>query len=131
MIIILICSKTKEVIDAYVAAYNSFDVPGMVKLLHKDILFRNISNGEVDMETTGIQKFRELAEKSTKLFSSRSQTILDCSTVDGKIEVIIDYEGILAIDLPNGLKTGEKMQLRGKSVFKIEEGKITLIEDYS
>ncbi len=131
MIIILICSKTKEVIDAYVAAYNSFDVPGMVKLLHKDILFRNISNGEVDMETTGIQKFRELAEKSTKLFSSRSQTILDCSTIDGKIEVIIDYEGILAIDLPNGLKTGEKMQLRGKSVFKIEEGKITLIEDYS
>jgi len=131
VIIILICSKTKEVIDAYVAAYNSFDVPGMVKLLHKDILFRNISNGEVDMETTGIQKFRELAEKSTKLFSSRSQTILDCSTIDGKIEVIIDYEGILAIDLPNGLKTGEKMQLRGKSVFKIEEGKITLIEDYS
>lgn len=127
----MICSKTKEVIDAYVAAYNSFDVPGMVKLLHKDILFRNISNGEVDMETTGIQKFRELAEKSTKLFSSRSQTILDCSTIDGKIEVIIDYEGILAIDLPNGLKTGEKMQLRGKSVFKIEEGKITLIEDYS
>ncbi|MDQ0273751.1 nuclear transport factor 2 family protein [Cytobacillus purgationiresistens] len=127
----MICSEIKEIIDNYVEAYNSFDVPGMVKLLHKDILFRNISNGEVNMETSGTQKFRELAEKSTKFFSSRRQTIIDCSAIDDKIEVIIDYEGILAVDLPNGLKTGEKMQLKGKSVFRIEKGKISLIEDYS
>ena len=128
---ILIFSETKEIIENYVEAYNSFDVPRMVKLLHKDILFRNISNGEVNMETNGTQKFRELAEKSTKLFFSRRQTIIDCSAIDNKIEVIIDYEGILAVDLPGGLKTGEKMQLTGKSVFRIEEGKILLIEDYS
>lgn len=34
-----------------------------------------------------------------------------------EIEVII--EGILAVDLPNGLKTGDKIQLKGKSVFRI------------
>ncbi|WP_367584473.1 hypothetical protein [Paenibacillus sp. FJAT-26967] len=45
--------------------------------------------------------------------------------------MLIDYEGILAVDLPNGLKTGDNIQLKGKSVFRIEEGKISLIEDYS
>ncbi|WP_136605480.1 nuclear transport factor 2 family protein [Paenibacillus dokdonensis] len=127
----MIYSESKELIDNYVEAYNSFDVPGMIRLLHKDILFRNISNGEVNMETQGTQEFRELAEKSTQIFSSRRQTIIDCNAINDKIEVIIDYEGILAVDLPNGLKTGDQMQLKGKSVFRIEEGKISLIEDYS
>jgi len=127
----LICSEAKEIIDNYVEAYNSFDVPGMIKLLHKDILFRNVSNGDVDMETHGTREFRKLAEQSAKMFSSRRQTIIDCSAIDDKIEVIIDYAGILAVDLPNGLKAGDKMELKGKSVFKIEEGKISLIEDYS
>jgi len=37
----------------------------------------------------------------------------------------------LAVDLPNGLKIGDTLQLKGKSVFGINEGKISLIEDYS
>lgn len=127
----MIISETKAIIDSYVEAYNSFDVLGMINLLHKDIRFRNVENGEINMETNGIQEFKELAENSAKIFSSRRQTIIECTTKDDKIEVIIDYEGILAIDLPNGLKTGDKMQLKGKSVFRIEEGKISLIEDYS
>lgn len=127
----MICSESKEIIDNYVKAYNSFDVVEMIKLLHEDILFRNFLNGEINVETNGIQQFRELAEKSTKAFSSRRQTIIDCSTIDDKIEVIIDYEGILAVDLPNGLNIGDKIQMKGKSVFRIKEGKISLIEDYS
>ncbi|QJD82685.1 nuclear transport factor 2 family protein [Cohnella herbarum] len=125
-----ICSETKEIIDTYVEAYNSLDVPGMINLLHKDILFRNFSNGVVNVETHGVQEFRKLAENSTKIFSSRRQTIIDWRAIDGKIEAIIDYEGILAVDLPNGLIAGDRMQLKGKSVFRIEEGKISLIEDY-
>ena len=123
--------KTKQIIDYYVEAYNSFDVEGIVKLLHKEIIFRNFSNGEVDTETKGIQEFKELAENSSKIFASRRQTIIGYSAVDDKVEVHIKYEGILAVDLPNGLKAGDKLQLKGKSVFQIKAGKILLIEDYS
>ncbi len=123
--------ENKEIIENYVKAYNSFDVEGIVKLLHKDILFRNFSNGEPNTEIRGTEEFRELAEKSAKIFSSRLQTIIDYSIIDDKVEVQIDYEGILAIDLPNGLKIGDTMQLKGKSIFGIKEGKISLIEDYS
>lgn len=124
-------SKTKEMIENYVEAYNSFDVSGMVKLLHQNILFRNYVNGEVNVETYGIQAFKELAEKSIKTFSSRRQNIMEYRVREDKIEVFINYEGILAVDLPNGLKTGNKLRLKGKSVFQFEEGKISRIEDYS
>lgn len=127
----MISSEDKEIIGNYVEAYNSFDVLGMIKLLHKDILFKNFVSGEIDMETKGTREFRKLAEKSTEIFVTRRQTIIDCNAIDDKIEAVIDYEGVLAVDLPNGLKIGDKLQLKGKSVFRIEEGKISLIEDYS
>ena len=127
----MISEETQAIIENYIEAYNSFDVESMVKLLHKDILFRNFSNGAVDTETRGIQEFKELAQKSSKIFSSRRQTITNCSALDDGIEVHIEYEAILAVDLPNGLKIGDKLQLKGKSLFGMKEGKISLIEDMS
>lgn len=38
---------------------------------------------------------------------------------------------VLAVEFPNGLKSRDKLQLKGKSTFEIKEGKISLIEDYS
>lgn len=127
----MISEKSKEIIENYIKAYNSFDIESMVKLLHKEILFRNFSNSEMNTETRGIQEFRELAEKSSKIFSSRRQTVIDYSPIDGKVEVQIDYEAILAVDMPNGLKSGDEIQLKGKSIFGFNDGKIALIEDYS
>lgn len=127
----MIREEDKQMIEDYVKAYNSFDVEGIVKLLHKDILFENFSNGELNTEARGIEAFRELAEKSAKLFSSRRQTITGYRALDNKVEVQIDYEGRLAVDLPNGLKAGDPLQLKGKSIFEIKEGKISLIEDHS
>ncbi|MHA6481450.1 nuclear transport factor 2 family protein [Paenibacillus sp. strain BS8-2] len=123
--------EIRDLIDKYLEAYNSFEIEGMVKLVNEDIIFRNISNGEITTETRGIQDFRELAEQSSSMFSSRRQIINQYSVINDKVEVGIDYEGILAIDFPNGLKMGDKLQLNGKSVFEIKEGKISLIEDYS
>lgn len=127
----MISKETQAFIENYVEAYNSFDVESMLKLLHIDILFRNFSNGEINIETRGKQEFKELAEKSSNIFSSRRQTITNYSAIDDKVEIHIDYEAILAVDLPSGLKIGDSLQLKGKSVFGIKEGKISLIEDYS
>lgn len=127
----MISEENKAIIRKYIVAYNSYDIESMMALLHEEVVFRNFSNGEMDAETVGIQAFRDLAEKSAEIFSSRSQTVTDINIVDEKTEVQIEYEAILAVDLPNGLKAGEKIQLQGKSVFGILEGKISLIEDYS
>ena len=118
-------------IQSYLNAYNSFDVDGMLLHLHKDIKFRNISNGVINVETKGIEEFRILAEQSKNIFSHRLQTIYNYAITDDKVEVEINYEGTLATDLPNGHKAGEKIILKGKSVFKFKDKKLILIEDYS
>ncbi|WP_018759327.1 nuclear transport factor 2 family protein [Paenibacillus terrigena] len=123
--------ENRELIEHYIEAYNAFDVAGMVQLLHQDIVFRNFANGELNTETRGVEEFKMLAEQSSQIFSSRRQSIASYSAADNQIEVKIDYEGILAVDLPNGLKAGDKLQLEGKSVFEMTDGKLSLIEDYS
>ncbi|WP_314590833.1 nuclear transport factor 2 family protein [Paenibacillus terrigena] len=123
--------ENRELIEHYIEAYNAFDVAGMVQLLHPDIVFRNFANGELNTETRGVEEFKMLAEQSSQIFSSRRQSIASYSAVVNQIEVQIDYEGILVVDLPNGLKAGDKLQLEGKSVFEMTDGKLSLIEDYS
>lgn len=123
--------KMRDMAEKYVIAYNSFDIEGMIALLHEEIEFRNFSNGSVDVGTKGIEEFREIAEQSKSLFSHRSQTIVGYSFEDDKLQIELDYEGILAKDLPNGIKAGEKIQMKGTSVFAFKNDKIAVIEDYS
>ncbi|AYB43235.1 nuclear transport factor 2 family protein [Paenibacillus lautus] len=123
--------KMRDMVEKYVEAYNSFDINGMIALLHEEIEFRNFSNGSVDVETKGIEEFREIAERSKSLFSHRCQTIGGYSFEDDKLQIEIDYEGILAKDLPNGMKAGEKIHMKGKSVFAFKNDRIVVIEDFS
>ncbi|AFC30564.1 hypothetical protein PM3016_3747 [Paenibacillus mucilaginosus 3016] len=127
----MINDKAKEIIESYIKAYNSFDTESMLKLLHQEVVFKNFANGELNSETKGINEFREIAEKSAQLFSSRCQTVTNYGYYEDRIEVWINYEAVLAHDLPNGLKVGDKLQLKGRSVFAIYEDKLILIEDYS
>ncbi|WP_258169066.1 MULTISPECIES: nuclear transport factor 2 family protein [Paenibacillus] len=115
----------------YIEAYNTFDIEGMLSVLHPDVIFRNIVGNEVSVETNGLQSFRALAEKATALFSTRHQTILELREINGRIEADIDYTGVLASDLPDGVKTGDTIRLQGRSIFMIRDGKLSLIEDYS
>lgn len=123
--------EVKDLIRSYLKAYNSFDVEGMLQLLHKDIEFRNISSGLVDVETKGIDEFRKLAEQSKEIFSYRLQTINNFFITDDKVEVEINFEGTLAKELPNGLKSGDTIVLKGKTLFKVKDKKLLLIEDHS
>ncbi|MEM9671939.1 MAG: nuclear transport factor 2 family protein [Bacteroidota bacterium] len=121
----------KKIIRGYVAAYNNFDVPGMIRHLSDDIVFQNVSGGEVTLELTGKDAFREQAEQASKLFKSRKQTIDDIQILDNVAEVLINYEGVLAQDLPNGLKAGDLLRLQGKSVFTFLKNKIVKLRDES
>ncbi|KPV57577.1 hypothetical protein QJ48_21320 [Paenibacillus sp. A3] len=123
--------QKEAMIRAYVRDYNSFDMNGMVSLLHEEVRFRNVSNGEVTTETAGIEAFRNLAEQSAALFESRCQKVLSFGFHEDEVEVEIDYESTLAADLPGGPKAGELIRLRGTSRFTFKDGKISAIEDRS
>ncbi|MDK8189257.1 nuclear transport factor 2 family protein [Paenibacillus sp. UMB7766-LJ446] len=124
-------SNLKDLIEKYLSAYNTFNIDGMIGVLNENIHFRNISKGEVNSETKGIQEFRTLAEQSIQVFSQRRQVIKNITFAGDKAEVDIDYEGILSSDLPNGMKAGETLKLQGKSIFQMKDKKLILIEDHS
>jgi hypothetical protein len=119
------------IISNYVKAYNSFDVAGMVKDLAPAIKFQNISNGDVNMELNGIEAFQKQAKQATQLFESREQIIRSFKHTGNKTEITIDYNAVLATDLPNGLKKGDELNLKGHSIFTFNEEKIAGIMDIS
>ena len=121
--------EKRAAIERYLAAYNAFDIDGMMSVIHDDIHFKNVSSGEVNATASGADEFRTLAEQSRKLFSFRQQTMTSFDMKDDQVWIGIDYEGVLASDLPNGMKAGETLRLKGRTEFAFRDGKIYRITD--
>ena len=123
--------QQKNIIENYVNSYNEFDINGMIINLDKDVVFENISNGKMDLKTVGIKKFKEQAELAKQYFKERKQTIESWDFQGQKVIIDIDYKAILAIDLPNGMKSGDTLELKGQSEFLFKDYKIIEIKDKS
>jgi len=123
--------EKRAAIERYLAAYNAFDIDGMMSVIHRDVRFKNVSGGEVNVTASGADEFRKLAERSRKLFSSRKQTMTSFDMKDDQVWIGVDYEGVLASDLPNGMKVGETLRLNGRTEFAFRDGKIDRITDIS
>jgi ketosteroid isomerase-like protein len=124
-------AEKKNLVENYVRAYNRFDVAGMIANLHDRVIFKNVSNGETTLELDGIDAFRNQAEQALGLFSEREQKV-ERFVFDGEgCEIEISYRATFAADLPDGMKAGDKIELKGKSIFRFADGKIREIEDIS
>ena len=121
----------QSLIERYLEAYSTFDIEGMMSVIHPDIEFKNVTGGEVNATASGADEFRKLADQSKGMFSMRKQTITSFETKDDQAFIGIDYEGVLASDFPNGMKAGEILRLNGRSEFAFRDGKIYRITDIS
>ena len=121
----------RSIIENYIEAYNTFDIDRMLRDMHENVRFENISGGEVSLITNGIDELRNQAKKAIQLFRKREQKVLDMQFEDNCVEIQIDYKGILAVDLPEGLKAGDRIELKGKSVFTFRDNKIIELKDLS
>ena len=121
----------RQAVESYIRAYNEFDIDGMLRDLHPAVVFKNISNGETNLTLEGIDAFRKQAEQAAKLFDSREQTVTDLRINGPVVTVAIDYRAVPAADLPNRLKKGDVLELKGQSVFHFEGERIVEIRDVS
>jgi hypothetical protein len=121
----------KEIVEDFINAYNQFDIDRMVSYVHPEIEFRNISAGEVTHAIKGVEGFKLQAREASYYFTERRQIITRLLIEEQKAEAFVDYSGTLAVDLPNGLHEGDKIEMQGKSVFTFEDGKILRLEDIS
>ena len=120
----------EEIIQDYIQAYNSKDVDNMIENLADHVLFENISNNEVTLSIQGKDAFRKQAIEALSYFSTRKQTILNVRHEGNIVEIDIDYEGIAAMNFPNGIKKGDNLKLKGKSIFEFSaDGKIVKLTD--
>ena len=120
-----------ELIQAYIEAYNTKNISGMLDLLDDQIVFENVSTTSGITNTTSKNEFQELALQSVNYFTERKQIVRFLVTSSDSAAVEIDYLATLAQDFPNGLKAGQQIQLRGVSIFESKNGKFTRISDYS
>jgi ketosteroid isomerase-like protein len=123
--------EIKHAIACYIDAYNNFDIDAMIKALAPDIRFENVSGGEVNVKTSGKTEFETLARQSVQLFASRKQTVKTIKIEGDSAFVEIEFEGILAQDLPNGSKAGQRLALKGTTEFLFMNGFISSIVDRS
>ena len=121
--------RRKQIVKNYIEAYNSFDVKGMLRDLHKDVTFENIANGAINLQLKGIEAFEKQAEQAKALFSSRKQRIQAIHFDADKVEVAISYKGTLAVDLPNGMKAGDVIEMVGQSIFTFQDNLVIGIKD--
>ncbi|MGV8078923.1 MAG: nuclear transport factor 2 family protein [Syntrophales bacterium] len=123
--------EIQVLIERYIAAYNAFDVEGMMALMHPDVLFRNVAGGTVTAEADGIGALRVLAVQSKGLFASRRQEIANLSIEGDRASASVDFEGVLALDVPGGPKAGDTLSLSGRSEFEFRDGLFYRIIDIS
>lgn len=121
----------QQYIEQYLKAYNAFDTEAMVANLHEAIEFKNISDGEINMHTKGIQAFRQQAEQAKQFFQTRLQRLTNLSFDTDAVTAEIDYHAVLAMDLPNGMKKDDELELKGRSIFRFKDHKIIAITDIS
>ena len=121
----------EAIITNYIEGYNQFDIDKMVIDLDGNIIFKNIQNGETNMTLSGLQEFKLQSEKAKTYFKIRKQTIKSFNHLGNETEIEIDYYAILGIDFTEGLKSGQELHLKGKSIFKFSGNKIIELTDIS
>src|SRR6056297_3661286 len=121
--------KYKKMIQRYVKAYNNFDVDKMLVNMADDVKFENIADGLVTLSIEGKEALKEQMENARNLFSERTQTITQYSYSKDYVEIRVNYTAVVAVDLPNGVKAGEQIELKGKSIFLFRDNQIIELKD--
>ena len=125
-------SDLEALIQRYVDCYNRMEIDDMMECVSDSVTFENFSNAGQSMQMNGKDALRQVAEASANAFKYRRQSIINliCSQ-EGQAAAEIHFQGIAALNLPNGTKEGQSIDIRGVSIFEAEVNLLTRIAEYS
>ena len=103
----------------------------MLATMQDEVVFENYTAGVLALRTVGIAELGHLAESSRHLFSMRRQSITAWHEDGDTAHAGIHFEGVFAVDLPNGVRAGQSIALEGRSEFRQHDGKLIYVADYS
>ncbi|HEY4294115.1 nuclear transport factor 2 family protein [Luteibacter sp.] len=119
----------QAVIEAYIDAYNRFDIEGMLVTLSDDVRFEHHSGGQLSVATDGKGDFERLARVGAAMFASRHQSVVALDEAGDTVLATIDFHGEIAEDIPDGPGAGTVIEMRGTSAFGFSSGKICRVVD--
>jgi len=123
--------RQEELINIYVKGYNTFNMKKMLSPLHSKIIFENYVKDELTMKLEGVKSFKKQAQRGFDFYSKRKKEILSIDHKEDHIVALVNYTGILKVDLGEKMKKGQNINIAGKSLFFFEDDRIIKIEDYS
>lgn len=123
--------EKEQLIHRYLKAYNTMNIPEMIAVLDPNVVFENYSGETKTHELRGKEAFEKQAIEALSYFSQRRQVPLSFEHKEEKTLVSIDYWAILNSDLPNGMKKGQELQMKGKSIITFTGSKIASIQDFA
>mgnify|MGYP001229675819 CR=1 FL=1 len=120
-------STPVEVVNAYLDAYNDFDIDTMVSLMDEDIYLIHHNRGFV---TEGKEATEALYRGTPDLIPDRQLGNRGEPIIDGN-RVVVQHvlTGTPKVDLPFG-PAGEPFEIYITTVFTLENGKVVKYEDY-
>ncbi|MHC5353666.1 nuclear transport factor 2 family protein [Myroides sp. LJL115] len=122
----------EQIIKEYINGYNHFDLEKMLEHLSEDIEFMDIHEHRLVIHLRGLQAFKKQACLNKEYFSSRKQIIKKITKQSHNTYLVdIHFKATLCQDLPNGLKKGENIHLKGQSTFEFKDAKIIKLTDNS
>lgn len=116
-------------IEAYIDAYNRFDIEGMLAVLSDDVRFEHHSAGEISVATDGKAELGKLARVGATMFASRHQSIVALDEEGDTVVATVDFHGEIAEDIPDGPRAGTVIEMRGSSEFGFAGGRICRVVD--
>jgi steroid delta-isomerase-like uncharacterized protein len=119
----------QTLIEAYIDAYNRFDIDGMLALVTDDVRFEHHTGGELSVSTDGKADLEKLARVGAQLFSSREQRVVEMHDEGDTVFATIDFHGEIAEDIPDGPGAGTIIEMQGTSEFAFAGGKISRVVD--
>ncbi len=120
-----------SLIERYVDCYNRVDVDGMLECVTEDVRFENISNAGQSMQLQGKDALAQVASASAQAFTYRRQRLVNLICSGDHAAAEVQFQGIAALDLPNGTMQGQSVDIRGASFFEARDGLLCRIVDYS
>jgi len=125
----MIDAARHALIDAYIDAYNHFDIERMLALVTDDVRFEHHTGDELSVATSGKAELEKLARVGAALFASRHQKLVRMHEEGTVVIATIDFHGEIAEDIPDGPGAGSIIEMQGTSEFGFHNGKINRIID--
>ncbi|MGN6092630.1 MAG: nuclear transport factor 2 family protein [Luteibacter jiangsuensis] len=119
----------QALVEAYIDAYNRFDIDGMLATLSDDVRFEHHAGGQLAVATDGKADFEKLARVGAAMFASRTQRITAMEASGEALVASIDFHGEVAEDIPEGPRAGSVIDMTGTSEFGFAGGKICRVVD--